>query len=65
MSGAQQGRGADGLQRPLFDEMCSLTTLVATSRISQNEGILLANLFHRYKAEISAELFQASVPSKK
>jgi hypothetical protein len=27
--------------------------------------ILLANLFHRYKAEISAELFQASVPSKK
>jgi hypothetical protein len=22
-----------------------------------NEGILLANLFHRYKAEISAKLF--------
>ena len=33
--------------------------------VSENHQILLANLFHRYKAEISAELLQASVPSMK
>ena len=31
---------ADALQRLLFDEMCSLTTPVTTSRVSQNEGYM-------------------------
>jgi hypothetical protein len=39
--------------------------LDALTQFSAPLLILLANLFHRYKAEISAELFQASVPSKK
>jgi hypothetical protein len=36
-SQAEQGVAGDGLQRPLFDEMCSLTTPVTASPVSENE----------------------------
>ncbi len=59
---AEQGPGADCLQRPLFDEMCSLTIPVIASSVSLNEGILLANSPRRSGAGISramASLWEA------
>ena len=58
MCEAEQSLAGDG-PTPHCDEIYSLTTRVTASpaTVSQNEGILLANLFHRYNAEIYAEFF--------
>jgi hypothetical protein len=47
------------------DTLLKIASLFSSAVVSGTHDLLLANLFRHYKAEISAELFQASVPSKK